>query len=131
MRKEKATGGVNEAVEDEDRKNQRYTYQSKVNDEAEEKKHGGSTKRRHHKRGGKASGGMSHKEGFGPENETTKKRGGEVKRKEVEMHGEHAKHHAGRKPRKSGGRASSDQNPYSSARSGTEAKGRSVEMEME
>lgn len=126
MRKEKATGGVNEAAEDENTKNQRYTYQSKVNDEAEEKKHGGSTKRRHRKTGGRMG-----KEGFGPENQTTKKRGGEVKRKEVEMHGEHAKHHAGRKPRKSGGRASSDQNPYSSARSGTEAKGRSVEMEMD
>jgi hypothetical protein len=33
---------------------------------------------------------------------------------------------AGRKPRKSGGRASSDANPFTSARAGTPAKGRNV-----
>ena len=49
-----------------------------------------------------------------------RKRGG----KAVKMHGKHAKHHAGRKPRKSGGRAGSNMNPLSSAHSGTPAKGR-------
>lgn len=44
--------------------------------------------------------------------------------KTVKMHGKDAKHHAGRKPRKSGGRAGSNMNPLSSAHSGTPAKGR-------
>lgn len=95
-RKHKATGGVNEASEDLGKKNMRYTYQSKVNDEAEERKHGGRAK----KHVGK-------------------------------MHGHAAKHHAGRKPRKSGGRATSDANPFTSARHGTPPKGRKLEMEFE
>ena len=96
-RKHKATGGVNEAAEDLGSKNMRYTYQSKVNDEAEERKHGGRAKKKH----------------------------------VGKMHGEAAKHHAGRKPRKSGGRATSDANPFTSARHGTPAKGRKLEMEYE
>jgi len=72
---------------------------------------------------------------------TGRKRGGRTKRKHgghvaahemhpkhhkkhVEMHGKHAMHHAGRKPRKSGGRAGSNMNPLSSAHAGTPAKGR-------
>ena len=39
-----------------------------------------------------------------------------------------AKMHAGRKPRKSGGRATSDANPFTSARHGTAPKGRKIEM---
>lgn len=92
-RKHRATGGVNEAAEDLGKKNQRYTYESKVNDEAEERKHGGRTGKKH---AGKVHGDM--------------------------------KHHAGRKPRKSGGRASSDSNPFTSARHGTPPKGRKLEM---
>ena len=49
-----------------------------------------------------------------------RKRGGKVK-------GEMAECHAGRKPRKSGGRAGSDQSPFSSALKGTPAKGRKLE----
>lgn len=96
-RKHKATGGVNEAAEDLGKKNMRYTYQSNVNDEAEERKHGGKVKKKH----------------------------------VGKMHGDAAKHHAGRKPRKSGGRATSDANPFTSARHGTPAKGRKLEMEFE
>jgi len=53
------------------------------------------------------------------------------KKKEVgKMHGGEAHHHAGRKPRKSGGRtAGSDQNPFTSARHGTSAAGRHLEPE--
>lgn len=40
-RKTRATGGVNEASEDLGKKNMRYTYQSNVNDDAEERKRGG------------------------------------------------------------------------------------------
>ena len=53
-----------------------------------------------------------------------RKRGG----KTVEMEGEKAKMHAGRKPRKSGG--SCETNPFSSAHTGTEPKGRKVDGEM-
>lgn len=55
---------------------------------------------------------------------TERKRGG----KTVKMHGKGAAHNAGRKPRKSGGRAGSNMNPLSSAHSGTPAKGRSVKQ---
>ena len=95
-RKHRATGGVNEAAEDLGRKNMRYTYQSNVNDEAEERKRGGKVAKKH---------------------------AGKVHGKPMP--------HAGRKPRKSGGRASSDANPFTSARHGTPPKGRKLEMEFE
>jgi hypothetical protein len=94
-RKHKAAGGEaehgdREYEKDLATKNQRYTYQSHVNEEAEEKKRGGRAKRKH---------------------------GGHVKHA-GKVHG-HAKHHAGRKPRKAGGRASgADQMPLSSAHKG-------------
>lgn len=86
-RKTRASGGVNAAAEDLSKKNMRYTYQSNVNDEAEERKRGGKTV-------GK-------------------------------MKGMAAKMHAGRKPRKSGGRtlAGSD---WSAAQKSTPAPGRNV-----
>lgn len=90
-RNKRASGGVNEAAEDIAHKNQRYTYESNVNDEAEERK-----------------------------------RGGRTKKKAARVHGEAAEHHAGRMPRKSGGRAGSNMNPLSSAAKGTPAKGRNV-----
>ena len=43
--------------------------------------------------------------------------------KVTEVHGKDAHHHAGRKPRKSGGRAGSDQSPLTSAHKGTPPKG--------
>jgi hypothetical protein len=49
----------------------------------------------------------------------------------MKVHGKHAAHHAGRKPRKSGGRTSSDSHPFTSARHGTPPKGRKLEMEFE
>ena len=42
-RSKRASGGVNEAAEDKAKKNMRYTFQSNVNDEAEERKRGGKT----------------------------------------------------------------------------------------
>jgi len=62
-----------------------------------------------------------------------RKHGGRAKKKHHSMmvHGEHAKHHAGRKPRKSGGRATSDANPFTSARHGTPPKDHKVETEFE
>ena len=96
-RAKRNTGGVNQAKEDLDRKNLRYTYQSNVNEAAEERKRGGKT----------------------------------VKKHVGKMEGGKATHHAGRKPRKSGGRASSDQNPFTSARKGMPPPGRKLDMEME
>jgi len=92
-RKGRSTGGVNEASEDLGKKNMRYTYQSKVNDEAEERKHGGRAKKHVGKPGG-----------------------------------DKAMDRADRKPRKSGGRATSDANPFTSARHGTPPSGHKVEM---
>lgn len=80
--------GDREYEQDLKTKNMRYTYQSNVDDEAEERK-----------------------------------RGGRAKKHVGKMHGDAAKHHAGRKPRKSGGRAGSDQSPMSSAHAGTPPRG--------
>jgi len=55
-----------------------------------------------------------------------KKRGGSAKHM-GKMHGGDVKHHAGRKPRKSGGRAGSNMNPLSSAHAGTPPKGHKTE----
>ena len=63
---------------------------------------------------------------------TGRKHGGRAKKHHsMKVHGEHAKHHAGRKPRKSGGRATSDANPFTSARHGTPPKDHKVETEFE
>ena len=52
-----------------------------------------------------------------------KKRGGSAKHKHMGMvMGANAKGHAGRKPRKSGGRTGSNMNPLSSAHAGTPPK---------
>jgi len=56
-RKHRATGGVNQASEDLARKNLRYTYQSNVQDEAEERKRGGKVDKKKHV--GKMHGGPS------------------------------------------------------------------------
>jgi hypothetical protein len=80
--------GDREYEQDLNTKNQRYTYQSNVNDEAEERK-----------------------------------RGGRAKKHVGKMHGSKAMSHAGRKPRKSGGRAGSDKSPLSSAHAGTPPRG--------
>ena len=96
-RKHRETGGANEAEEDLKDKPEPRTNAKKIDEEAEEMKKGGRAKRRH---GGKTEVGK--------------------------VHGEKPMHHAGRKPRKSGGRASSDANPFTSARSGKDAPGRNV-----
>ena len=58
MRKKRAAGGetgTREWEQDEKMKNQRYTYQSKVNDEAEERKSGGRAKKHVGKMHGESS----------------------------------------------------------------------------
>lgn len=48
--------------------------------------------------------------------------------KACDMEGAKGAMHAGRKPRKSGGRAGSNMNPLSSAAHGTAPKGRNIQM---
>lgn len=103
--------GVAEYKQDERTHPMSYTAHDNVAKEAEAKKRGGRTKRKH---GGHV---MHHHSGH-------------VKHVGA-VHGHAAKHHAGRKPRKSGGRASAESNPFSAARHGTAPKGRKLEMEME
>lgn len=104
-RSAKASGGVNLADDDLKTKNQRYTYQSKVQDEAEERKAGGRVKRKH--------GGEVHRSGCA----CAKCGGGKVD-------GDKGAMRADRKPRKAGG---STGNPFSSAKSGTAPPGHKVE----
>ena len=91
-RKHRETGGSNEPEEDLKTKPEARTDAKKIDAEAEEMKKGGRAKRKH---GGKTMVGK--------------------------VEGEHAKMHAGRKPRKSGG---SNFSPLSSAHSGKAAPGR-------
>jgi hypothetical protein len=111
-RKHKATGGSDEPEEDLKDKPEPRTNAKEIDKEAEEKKRGGRTKKA---RGG----GMKHhgggKEGFGPEHHDEMKVGGKA-----------SHHRADRKPRKSGGKAGSDSNPFTSARHGSDAPGRKV-----
>jgi hypothetical protein len=105
---ESAMEGDNEAEMDLKMKNEERTNARHIDGEAEamgERKRGGRAKRKH--------GGALH-----------------MKKDVGKMHGEHATHHAGRKARKSGGRAaSSDQSPFTSARHGVSAHGRHLEPE--
>ncbi len=94
-RRSRATGGTDEAEEDVKDKPERRNNAPKIEGAAEEMKKGGRAKRKH---GGKTE--VGHIEG-----------------KKEHMH-------AGRKPRKSGGRA--DSNPFTSAKSGKDAPGRSM-----
>jgi len=111
-RKHRDTGGKNDAEEDLSHKNMEYTKDSNVNREAEERKAGGRAKRKR--------GGIVHHEKM-HELKHAKHVG--------KVHGEKAKEHAGRKPRKSGGRTGSDSHPYSSARRGEVPAGRTEQTE--
>jgi hypothetical protein len=94
-RRSRSTGGTDEAEEDVKTKPEARTNAKKIDEEAEEMKKGGRAKRKH---GGKTE--VGHIEG-----------------KKEHMH-------AGRKPRKSGGRA--DANPFTSAKMGKDAPGRKL-----
>jgi hypothetical protein len=97
-RKKREAGGVNEAEADLKSKTPDRSSPNNVAKEADEMKKGGRAKRKH---GGK----MEHK-----------------------VEGEKMKMHAGRKPRKNGGRTGSDTSPFSSARKGTEPSGHKSDM---
>ena len=124
-RKHRETGGVNEADEDLKSKPERYN-ESRVENEAEERKHGGRTKHREkRKHGGHVAHHEKHeehKEHEGHKRRRKRKHGGEAE-------GEKAMHHAGRKPRKSGG--SCEASPFSTARKGEFPKGRKMDGEVE
>lgn len=87
--------------------------EGKVPSEAEEHKRGGKAKRHHRKHGGHIK--VHHESG---EHMKHAKHLGHV-------HG-HMKHHAGRAPRKSGGKAGSNFSPLSSAHGGEKPRGHSV-----
>ena len=111
-RKHRETGGRDLAKEDVDDRPEERTNAKNIDREAEERKKGGRAKRK--------SGGIVHHE----------KMGELAHAKHVgKVHGE-VKHHAGRKPRKNGGRTGADQQPFSSARKGELAPGRK-EMDLE
>jgi hypothetical protein len=94
-RKHRETGGANEPEEDLKEKVPDRSSPNKVQEEADEMKKGGRAKKA---RGGKMVG---------------------------KVEGEKGAMHAGRKPRKSGGRTS-DAAPFTSARKGTDAPGRKL-----
>lgn len=96
-RRSRATGGTDEAEEDVKSKPEARTNAKKIDEEAEEMKKGGRAKRKH---GGKTE--VGHIEGH------------------------KAAMHAGRKPRKSGGRTGAEANPFTGARKGSDAPGRKV-----
>lgn len=92
--------GANEAEMDLKSKPEERNNAHKVFAEAEEKKRGGRAKRKH---------------------------GGHVKHHEMKVEGHHTKHHAGRKPRKHGGKA--DGNIFAfTAHKGAAPKDHTVEM---
>lgn len=100
--------------------------------------HHTTTKRTARKRGGKALHGVQEGEGFGLQDRSTKthrRHGGAAKHHSAKhlghVHGEHAKHHAGRKPRKAGGKVGSDSHPFTSAYHGEAPKGRKLDLEMD
>lgn len=118
-RMKRETGGANEAKEDLDSKPTMRVNAKKIEAEANERKAGGRTARKH--------GGEVHKSGCKCE----KCMGGKVEAKKEggKVEGEHEKSRADRKPRKSGGSATS--NPFSSAHAGSPAPGRKMQMEMD
>lgn len=128
-REHRETGGVNEAEEDLREKTPMRVNAPKIEHEADERKHGGHVGRRKRKHGGevhhsrckceKCMGGAA-----------GRKHGGHVMehKKTVEMHGEHARHHAGHKPRKDGGRTGSNEMPFSSAHHGSQPAAHKAEI---
>lgn len=103
--KENGGEGRDGEKSEEGMKNKRYTYESNVNDEAEERKFGGKAEGKGAKKhaGRRPRGAAMHEVA----NSAPRKSGGRAKRA-------------------SGGRTGSDQSPFSSARSGIEATGRNV-----
>jgi hypothetical protein len=95
-RKHRESGGENAAEEDIKDKPEMRVNATKIKEEAEELKKGGRAKKA---RGGKLVG---------------------------KVEGEKGAMHAGRKPRKSGGRTGSEANPFTGARKGNDAPGRKI-----
>lgn len=128
------TGGVNEAAEDIRDKPEARVNAKKINAEAEERKRGGKVEGKKHGAEHHHPECKCHKCGGG---RVERKRGGHVHHEKMEhmkhakhvgpVEGHQSKHHAGRMPRKSGGRTGSDSHPFSSARAGSPPPGHKVE----
>jgi hypothetical protein len=115
---EKDRPGVDEAAKDAKTKPMAYGRgypEEEAEDDRDERKHGGKAEEKREDK-----------------KEDEKKKRDHMKRKRggktVEMHGEE-KEHAGRKPRKSGGRAGCEASPFTAAHKGTAATGRKLEKE--
>lgn len=124
-RKHKASGGeagVKEYEEDLRDKPKRYN-ESKVEDEAEERKHGGKVEHGKDCKCKKCSGGRVERKSGGMVHHESGKHMGHAKHIGM-VKGEGVMHHAGRKPRMSGGRVGADSSPLSSAHKGEAPKGR-------
>ena len=107
-----ATEGVKEWMADEKTRPEARTNARAIDSEATELKKGGRAKRK--------SGGVVHHEAGKPM----------AHAKHIGMvQGGGGKHHAGRAPRKSGGRAGSNGNPLSSAHKGVEPAGHKTMMD--
>lgn len=107
-RKNRSTGGVNESAKDLENSPTGRNIANPISEESRERKSGGACK-----------------QGFGPESQSTMRKG---RKAGGLIPGDDPAPNAGRKPRKSGGRATSDMNPFTSASSGTPAKGRKAMM---
>ena len=128
-RKERSTGGRDDAKADVDDKPEERTNAKNIDREATERKRGGKAEHAKDCRCKECRGGRAERQ-----------RGGHVHHERMEelahahhvgpVHGEHAKHHAGRKPRASGGKTGADSHPFSSARKGEKPAGRS-EMDID
>lgn len=106
-RKDRSTGGRDDAEADVRDKPEMRVNATKEKAEAEEKKRGGRT--------GRKRGGVVHHENM--DNMKHAKHLGPVR-------GEASRSHAGRKPRASGGKTGADSHPFSSARKGELPPGR-------
>lgn len=119
----RSTGGRDDAEADVKDKPEARTDAKKIDAEAEERKAGGKAEHGKECRCRECMGGR-----------TKRKRGGHVHHETPELmkhakhlgpvHGEASHHHAGRKPRASGGKIGSDSHPFSSARKGEIPAGR-------
>lgn len=99
--------GYKEWEQDENDRPERRNNAPEIEDAAEERKHGGKAKHKKKNRGGPAKKNVGYVAGGAP------------------------KESAARMPRKSGGRAGCEGNPFSSARSGTAPKGHKDEVDID
>lgn len=128
--KHRGTGGVNEAEMDRETRPEERTHAEHIDHEAEAAKHGGAM---HHRRKRRHGGEVHHTsckchKCEGGEVKRARKQGGHAMHHDVKVHGEHERHHAGRRERKDGGRTGSNEQPFSSAHKGMQPAAHKAEI---